>query len=116
MSTYELTLKQLVTFLEYTWNNHLPEWHSNLFGSILAYEEGRTFSEGWNYCESTLDIRIVATKERKYSWQYTTTSGTILSAFLDAAYSKELYSVTIPEERDKPFNSDGEKHIAYSDM
>jgi hypothetical protein len=110
MATYELNETQFITFLEYTCNNHLPEWHSNLFGFILAYEERRTFSEGWNYCPSALEIKIIATRERVYKWEYITTSGTVLSAFCDAAYSKESYSVTIPDDRDQPGRT------AHSDM
>jgi len=109
MATYELNETQFITFLEYTWNTHL-DWRENLFHSILAYEESRTFSEGWNYCPSALEIKIIATKERVYKWEYITTSGTVLSAFCDAAYSKESYSVTIPEERDQP------GRVAHSDM
>ena len=102
MAIYKLTATQLITFLEYTWNCHLPKWHQNLFSSILEFEESRTFSEGWDYCSSTLEISIVATRKKEYSWEYTTTSGTILSASIDAAYSQEVYSVTIPDHRDQP--------------
>ena len=111
MATYELNKKQFVTFLEYTWNNHLPEWHSNLFGSILAYEESRTFSEGWDYCPSKLAISIVATKGYLYVWEYTTTSGTGLKA-IRSSYDNigDVYEVTIPGERDQPGRT------AYTDM
>ena len=110
MATYKLNQQQFIAFLEYTWNTHLPEWHKNLFASILVYEESRTFSEGWDYCSSTLEISIVATRKKEYSWEYTTTSGTILSASIDAAYSQEFYSVTIPDHRDQP------RRTAYINM
>ena len=111
MATYELTQKQFTTFIEYTWNNHLPEWHSSLFGSILAYEEAREFSEVWDYCPSKLKISIVATKGYHYEWEYTTTSGTELKA-IRSSYDNigDVYEVTIPDERDQP------GRVAYSDM
>ena len=101
MATYELTATQLIAFLEFTWNRHLPEWHKHLFASILVYEESRTFSEGQGYCESRLEISIVATKSYHYEWNYTTSGGTKITALMSDD-GDEVFSVTIPDHRDQP--------------
>ena len=102
MATYQLTDTHLITFLEYTWNRHLPKWHRHLFSSILVYEESRPFFEGWDYCESNLKISIVATKSYHYEWNYTTSSGTKITALMSDDDEEVWFSVTIPDHRDKP--------------
>ena len=110
MATYELNETQFITFLEYTWNTHL-DWYENLFHSILAYEESRTFSEGWQYCKSSLTISIQAPDKYTKRWEYTTTSGTELRV-INCDYDNigDVYEVTIPDERDQPGRT------AHSDM
>jgi hypothetical protein len=103
MATYQLTDTQLISFLEYTWNRHMPEWHQNLFSSILEFEENREFSEGWDYCPSKLEISIVATEHYHYEWTYTTTSGTEIKVINSSDRRLgEVLEVTIPDHRDQP--------------
>ena len=110
MATYELNQQQFIAFLEYTWNTHL-DWYENLFHSILAYEESREFSEGWQYCKSSLTISIQAPERYTKRWEYVTTSGTELRV-INCDYDNigDSYLVTIPDERDQP------GRVAYSDM
>ena len=110
MATYELNQQQFIAFLEYTWNTHL-DWYENLFHSILAYEESRTFSEGWQYCKSSLTISIQAPDKYTKRWEYTTTSGTELKV-INCDYDNigDVYEVTIPDERNQPGRT------AYTDM
>ena len=110
MATYELNQQQFIAFLEYTWNTHL-DWYENLFHSILAYEESREFSEGWQYCKSSLSISIQAPDKYTKRWEYVTTSGTELRV-INCDYDNigDIYQVTIPDERDQP------GRVAYSDL
>lgn len=103
-----LTSSQFIIFISYMWNGDLSEWEENLWGSIAFMEGNRTFTEGWDLCSSKLEM---STDTGLMSWEYETTSGTILKVTQNRwdKDSKPSFEVEIPEDRAK----EGRLHYRY---
>jgi hypothetical protein len=80
----------------------------NFWARIARLESGRTFQEGWDFCESSLSF----SPRKGWEWKYETTSGTVLRASQCAweEYNAQICcSVIIPDSRDLP----GRTHHSY---
>ena len=88
-NSQKLTLDQFVVFVSWMWNGDFSSWKEDIWSSIEEFENGRTFQEGWPFCESQLVPRN--------NWWYITTSGTKLEVV--ATDESTSFSVEIPESR-----------------
>lgn len=86
----KLTLGQFQLFASQVWPN-FPEWDledefdNELWIAIAGFENNRSFQEGWPLCPS------------KLTWEYTTTSGTVISVSQQANRPAEI-TVEIPQQ------------------
>lgn len=78
MQTYTYNTAWAVSnLLAAIWNSesYKTQDATELWQSIAHSEFSRTFSEGWDYCRSTLSFTPITGRV----WEYTTTSGTTIS-------------------------------------
>ena len=94
-----LPVDQFIVFCSYLWNCPL-DWKAETFWANVAQSEiNRSFNEGWSYCKSSLKFEA----SYGFTWEYTTTSGTVLKASQSCGYNGDEFdiecSVEIPAHR-----------------